>query len=452
MISYQRIQFGVGQGSFHGSEISTENGAVRWVYDFGSRTKSERRNLLGAWDRFEEYSVSSTPNTINAFFISHFDIDHINGLKYLSERKVNISEFILPAYNNLEKIILLCRFASEAPQITDFNSFICNPEQWLLKTFGKATLVRFVSASGEDTVYPEDSESRTTNNEPTVPKLVWDATKIENNIINGGGNASIDLSDVGNLKITLRLFPFFYRIKSFAETDFEKECRKAFKGMSIYDALNKLADPKFFSRNRKKLKAIQNKLFQDSNASSLCLSAIFEYKTQEIASHYGNNHIPYKKYLHNFWYLIDPPADNILGWLGTGDMNLRDKNAAENLFRTMRDKITLIKTFQIPHHGCKSNFDLACLNSLSSVENFIIPYGTTNQYKHPWKILKPAIHSFVRALIEVTEKTDDFIEVVHFTEKCHCPSTESCARDNIRAKDHVHRVRFDAHSQTSDCS
>ncbi len=75
VIRVVRQQWPVGQGCFASGSIATEDRSFVYVYDCGSDNQGVLRQAIS--------NLKPQDDLIDAFFISHFDSDHVNGVDYL---------------------------------------------------------------------------------------------------------------------------------------------------------------------------------------------------------------------------------------------------------------------------------------------------------------------------------------------------------------------------------
>ena len=121
------IQFHpVGQGLFTSGTIVSENGKkFNFVYDCGT---SSSRMLLN--DAISSLSFSSN---IDLLAISHFDNDHVNGLKILLN-KYNVKTLLLPFLSLEERLFIA--FENKVGVSDTLMQFYLDPGNYLLDKFG----------------------------------------------------------------------------------------------------------------------------------------------------------------------------------------------------------------------------------------------------------------------------------------------------------------------------
>ena len=85
-VPYAKIcQEAVGHGGFHHGVLATRFGRTRWVYDCGSWRKAGRAALKKSIDDFARRCARDRNGHLDLLFVSHFDADHVSGLRQLLE-------------------------------------------------------------------------------------------------------------------------------------------------------------------------------------------------------------------------------------------------------------------------------------------------------------------------------------------------------------------------------
>ncbi|MFZ7275210.1 MBL fold metallo-hydrolase [Avibacterium avium] len=97
MSSFICTFWGVGQGLFSSGVISRNNKDFIWVYDCGS----DNQNLVD--QAIERMKFHYKKEEINLLVISHFDKDHISGIKTLCQH-YKIKRIVLPYYTLWDRL------------------------------------------------------------------------------------------------------------------------------------------------------------------------------------------------------------------------------------------------------------------------------------------------------------------------------------------------------------
>ena len=100
-ISVERYHYPIGQGTFSAQIIGADEEKYVCVYDCGSTN--------GSWNipKYADDLLCKTEGIINLLVISHFDQDHVNGVKKLYEKKFKIKKIIIPYVTISERILFL---------------------------------------------------------------------------------------------------------------------------------------------------------------------------------------------------------------------------------------------------------------------------------------------------------------------------------------------------------
>lgn len=124
-------QHPVGQGLFHSGRIDFEGRIpFRYVYDCGkyAAAKDDWPNLVGPV--VTEYAR----RPLDALFISHFDVDHINGLTALLEGFGGATRAFLPYLSPPARLMVAAHdLARGASLDRDHLEFLGDPAEWLLR-------------------------------------------------------------------------------------------------------------------------------------------------------------------------------------------------------------------------------------------------------------------------------------------------------------------------------
>ena len=87
-----RIIHPIGQGAFYTESIKTNDNLYNVVYDCGSGNHKYAPKRL----KQDIASFYNPDDVIDLLFISHFDNDHINGIRELKKRTSNIRNIVVP--------------------------------------------------------------------------------------------------------------------------------------------------------------------------------------------------------------------------------------------------------------------------------------------------------------------------------------------------------------------
>ena len=123
-ISVERYHYPIGQGTFSAQIIRTSEKQYVCVYDCGSTN--------GAWNipKYAGDLFCKTKGIIDLLVISHFDMDHVNGIKKLYDKKFKIKKIVIPYVPLSERILLLLQGSQE----NNLKKAV-NPKEFLEQTF-----------------------------------------------------------------------------------------------------------------------------------------------------------------------------------------------------------------------------------------------------------------------------------------------------------------------------
>lgn len=138
MMEFSRVFHTVGQGAFYSEEIVDERGTrLRVVYDCGSSTL--KNGVNGKLHKRIKSDFAKNCD-VDILFISHFDADHINGVKFLRP-KVIIIPFLSVDYIHIQRI--RNQLNQKLPKNTrDGVSFDVDFESKLRKWFPKVPVIK----------------------------------------------------------------------------------------------------------------------------------------------------------------------------------------------------------------------------------------------------------------------------------------------------------------------
>ncbi len=350
-----RIIHPVGQGAFYTERIRANDRYYNIVYDCGSTAAYKVNNgkpILEA----EIKTFYDKNENIDLLFISHFDYDHVNGLKYLKDH-CNIKRVIIPLIPTAAQWIYLSQLDY------DLQSLMTNPEAF----FGVTTkIVKVRNTNGDnfrpDDVYVHDEE------DASVPAIISSGTKIKFRSFSDWCYIPFNLDEDARYKKLIDLI--------------------ASRRLDLDKLLN--GDVDYIIANRAKInEAYKNVVKKNgsSNESSLIVysgpvSDKHEYikKYNSICNvsciarrfRYGCNMIPFISKRVACLYLGDTDLNQVSGGYGI----------IEAIYHNLGDVKDNIGTIQVPHHGSEKSFNDDILwHSKPSL--YFASFGKQNRYGHP---------------------------------------------------------------------
>ena len=322
---------------------------------------------------------------IDILFISHFDYDHVNKIKTLSEH-TKINKVIMPLLHDYEKTLLINLYrALNFPILT----LIENPQEF----FGEETQIITVSPSEnsenpiDDNIKPRDLDDLTTSN------------------ISSG---SILRKNFRSYQWVFIPFNYEYKIRNtelenlLSENGFDVE---KLKNDSQY-TLDEIKS------NRKKIKDIYTKVSGNINQNSMLLYSGINCLHTDCEQEAFCFDYPYRyfrcceEFYHIKWHRIARERHRVSCiYTGDSDLNVvKIKSIFRNFWKS-------VGTIQIPHHGDIISFDKFVLDD--KYYWCPISVGEKNSYGHPSSKVIADILSQDSCPILVTENLSSaFIEYI----------------------------------------
>lgn len=365
----------VGQGGFYTEIFRDGINDHCIVYDCGSENKQKLKSAI------RSALPDNTP--IDILFISHFDSDHVNGIKELIKHHT-IKCVVMPQLKQFEWFYILEDCIKRGIKATD--EHINN----LRAAIQDIPIVE---------VEPSNSERGFDGNEDT--RFINLDKNIELKIIKSGAK----LSNVWLGKISWIFMPI-NNWDALKISQLKEKLENLFKpilGKTIIDWSN-LSDEiiPMIDQHRQIINNIYKNIFGSANNGSMLLYS-------------GRNDVNHQIHSHLFFNCCQ--CKQCLGWSGchyvhrdkeaslyTGDANLLDDFQIRNLQKivgSLKDNIGLM---QMPHHGSIKNFSCKAYSDLSIGESVLfVSYGTRNRYGHPSTYLIGSLRGKKIPIAEVTE-------------------------------------------------
>lgn len=382
-IKMQRVFYPVGQGGFYSESFSTENSKFNVVYDCGSVSKGIDKVISNSFDENED---------IDILFISHFDNDHVNKIKILTNRGRKIKNVVMPLLSDENKCILLALYKSLGKDHEDSIEIISNPNIF----FGNDTRIIHIKEVDEDT------------NMDSTQSIV-NINEVNSDILDSGENITfhIDGKEFWVYK------PYNYDHKQrYEQLIIELQS----KGLSIKD----LNDADYVNVNIKLIGECYKKISGNINQNSLVL---YSNGIKDKLYNCSLNYIG-KDFSFNLWrydcFLCYCVLNNEfkIGCIYTGDVDLKVIGA--NFMEKIKsfNKSLPINTIQVPHHGSKNGFDIDFFKGFDEGRFKIISpisFGLSNSYGHPSSMVIKQLTSECHFPVYVTnDKRDLFTQVFEF--------------------------------------
>lgn len=364
-----RNHYPVGQGFFSSQQILYGDEKFTCVYDCGSVSEGHD-DLL---DHYVE-DLRSTTDTINLLFISHFDEDHLNGIKNLIN-KFCIKKVFIPYLNSFEKLSIFLE------KNISFNSSmsIQNNRKFL-----------------DYVIYNRDYIFSYNDN----IEIITAESEVNKIQIGVEGSNLVDSANLeGSIEPNKNPFWEFAYFSLIPGSEFEQNLFCKFKChlgdklcndiknnnvISIYDNWSSIGESYKSAVNDVNEAGVRKS--DACNSSSLIL---YSGPPKNI---YYNIYYPYRPYGPYCYYgpydYVAPARRNsfCLGWLGTGDARLKESKNVDSLKRNLGWRKNHIHTITVPHHGSKNNWSeefIELFGKGGSGVYCIAAADPVYNYKHP---------------------------------------------------------------------
>ena len=387
----QRTLHPVGQGGFYTEQFFVEDTKFpdsklyTVVYDCGSMPVANVENAIDL--TFHKGYL------IDALFISHFDNDHINGLRKLRQRGIKLRYLVLPLLTNTQKILAF------------LSTGICK--------FGANEIKTYLGVDAEKVIYIRpvssiDNENRSNDGNPVS--------------LDGLGRNScseIFLSSGTKLKIADSIEWAYIPFNICDDSLYEKilEALKTGSNSGLCKTLEAIADDSteietieqmFTPEEQARLKEIYNSVTSrhKNDSSVVVYSGPLESSSRLMPSSQEYGRWALRRFVH---YGIGRKNVAIVY---TGDINLNKWVAGSSFKKTtvvdflsgvLQNFIELIGTIQVPHHGSCHNFNSAIIGGFPNARSYFYSYGNYNTYHHPFPGIRMRLLSQKKQPLEITE-------------------------------------------------
>lgn len=335
-----RIIHPIGQGAFYTESIKTNDNLYNVVYDCGSGNHKYTPKRL----KQDIASFYNPDDVIDLLFISHFDNDHINGIRELKKRTSNIRNIVVPLIEE-----------------NDFWYYqIENPS---FETFYRSLSEIADSAVYRVKPYNEDEEE---NNIP-----INDVAPI---ILSENGRVDIKVSCTTKFALAPHIdwcYITFNYDQQIRLTKLQNEL--AIQGITE-DILKQGWG--IMEQHLKEIKQAYKRVAKDgANNSSLIVYSGGMYNSYNCRRHKIRQ--PNCNCFGRFEFLESE------GCLYLGDTDLNQPKLLGTLINRLNLVIDRISTIQIPHHGAYKNFNPNIMMLNANWQDFFVSFGNTNSYGHP---------------------------------------------------------------------
>lgn len=376
MIEVTRIQYPVGQGCFHAGYIEwrrkQQDGSFHYVYDCGSKNSTALKRSVKA--------MSNRHPRIDALFVSHLHEDHVNGLDQLLAA-VRVNTVFIPHLSVAATVAGLVADSVDGALSHSLVDASLDPQTW----FGERGVSRIVRVRppppGEGPVADAGSEDLPAGREPQYAEIDWDPRETRDGDV-ATGAADLQWMESGEMlapgpgarTLDWVLVPHVDPELQVDLTRFEGEVANVL-GLSDLEYLTtrQLADTLRDAGQCRRLRDCYTRCF-GANHNRVSMS-VYSGPNSDPKQQHWSRVLPFP-----LQFLFH--RKGAVGWIGTGDAELKDHQVRGAWERSYRKFLPNLSTLLLPHHGSDRNFspellkyqDLAC--SIASA-------GDPSQYSHP---------------------------------------------------------------------
>jgi len=368
-INFKSTFHGIGQGLFY-SLIVNEHVIV---YDCGSETNMPpRHNILNTYINGAMINEYFKDGKIDLFIISHFHNDHINGIKKLHSKGIDIREFVMPY---LYKEI---RWLFWGGKTTNDFDFINDPVGYLKGLYPQCKITFIKNSTDLDNDdFINANESGDDDNKP-FDIMGWYGNTIEKD------EWQDDLSVIFQTSLSSYRIPYWkfkFSQDSFPDKINISKIRKAIKDskIDIGNDPSKILDvidimkqnmPSNL-RNETSLICCHGPVAHKNNIYiyfEIIISKEKRYTQFSCCSHIHNENVSNLD--------LGIPLFHLL----SGDAEISDRFRYEDNFMNDLGKVLV---FQIPHHGSAENWHNWFVHSHPNTKFWLYSRGDPNRFNHP---------------------------------------------------------------------
>ncbi len=326
--THRRQQWSVGHGFFHSASVGVGGALYRYIYDCGGHNEFTVNREI---DRYAiNENMEDNGKAVDMLVISHFHADHIKGIPYLL-KQFRIKNLVIPYLSEDAKALVLAYFAAiGVDEWNVFSGLILAPEDWLANLESDAQVVQ-ISAEDGDRL-----------DEATVPPN-GNGLAIGTGVTNQSTPAAIFVG-------TLPVWRFKFHVEEnpkYVAAILNEIATQLRLDMEQLKA--SLRDSNWINANWETLKKCFKSIgSENQNATNLSMfSGPIRYVHLKRASFQPKG----RDYA--YWCY----REDRLGWLGTGDAELK-KSAAYSSFESSFEKyLPNLDTVTVPHHGSRRDYN-----------------------------------------------------------------------------------------------
>ena len=349
----------VGQGLFSSGRIQMGNApAFHWVYDCG--TNSSPKLIQNA---IQKYNQQENNADIDLLVLSHFDKDHISGVKELLKNGRKIKRWVVPYYPLWQRLVIASLLEIQ-PDDEEW-AFYQNPIQYFKTDFAeelKETQFLLLPAKeneNEISISLEPSNFDDVLSFETTKKLSDEFDNLEQNVHWLNPNKALLLrKGEEQFEFVLYNVPFHLLAKVPTNlTAFQKQVEQI-----IQSHQSNSTDP------TPALKTLYTLAFGNGSKNKNIISQYLYIRNIKPPSFWGmgNNHIFDVSIGNENEIAVIPKDKTKNAILYTGDAFLNDLSLLTDLTQSLGvERMARIYCLQVPHHGSKHNWQQGLAKILS---------------------------------------------------------------------------------------
>ena len=349
----------VGQGLFSSGHIQMGDAlAFHWVYDCG--TSSSQKLIQNAVNK---YNSNKSQGDIDLLVLSHFDKDHISGVKELLKNRRKIKRWVVPYYPLWQRLVIALLLDIQ-PDDEEW-AFYQNPIQYFKTYFAeelkttKFLLLPEKEIESEISINLEPSNYDDVLSLETTEKLSNEFDKSEQNLHWLNPNKAL-LFRKGEEQFEFVLYNVPFHLLAKVPTNltaFQKQVKQI-----IQSHRSNSTDP------TPALKTLYSLAFGNGSKNKNIISQYLYIRNIKLPSFWGmgNNHI-FDVLIDNENEIAVIPKDKTKNAiLYTGDAFLNDLPLLTDLTQSLgAERMARIYCLQVPHHGSKHNWQQGLAKILS---------------------------------------------------------------------------------------
>ena len=391
-----RCQYPIGQGCFSSGRIQCAQGECdspvdfRYIYDCGS---TNQRPLRDAINSYRKQSTS-----VNALFVSHLHVDHVNGIDRLLGA-VKVSTVFIPYVDPVMPILDLIEAAAEGALSASLIESRIDPESWFGRR-GVSRVVRVLASSdeGPPAVEPEDGGDEQLDGGPSPKgRIPLSGAPQTSGRTSGRAERSTMASGTPIRIARLRqghewiLVPHVDPAPASHKKAFMREIRTSLNlrpreritSTRLADALRSPTEIRILRNCYERI--VPGGSHRCHNRVSMSLYSGPAGGRNEPSWLYGI--VARSATLPPWWFGTlkspsSPEPGRAVGWIGTGDAALSVGSVRRAWLKAYRPISQHLSTLLLPHHGSRHNFHNELLD-FPNLRICLASAGARSRYRHP---------------------------------------------------------------------